>query len=104
FMKIPEVLFNLDKYDLNHPSNPKDSLEDLVRTLNENPNITVELSAHTDYRSPADYNQKLSFNRAKTCVDYLVTERHIAPDRISPKGYGESAPRVLEQDVKVPSG
>ena len=104
FMKIPEVLFNLNKYDLAHPSNPKDSLEDLVRTLTENPNITVELSAHTDYRSPADYNQTLSFNRAKTCVDYLITTRGIAPDRITPMGYGESAPRELELDVKVPSG
>ena len=104
FMKIPEVLFNLDKYDLNHPSNPKDSLEDLVRTLNENPNITIELSAHTDYRSDAKYNQTLSFNRAKTCVDYLITQRGIDPNRITPMGYGESKPRELYTDVKTPSG
>lgn len=104
FMRIPEVLFNLDKYDLSHPSNPKDSLEFLVRTLNENPNITIELSAHTDYRNDAKYNQTLSYNRAKTCVDYLVLERGIDPARIEPKGYGESTPRELEVDFKLPSG
>ena len=103
-MRMPLVLFNLDKYDLAHPSNPKDSLEFLVKVMSESPNITVELSAHTDYRSDAKYNQTLSFNRAKTCVDYLITEKGIDPNRISPAGYGESRPSVLQTDVTVPSG
>ena len=103
-MRMPLVLFLLDSADLSHPSNPKDSLEYLVKVLTENPNITVELAAHTDYRSDAVYNQKLSFRRAKTCVDYIVNEKGIAPDRISPAGYGESKPAVLQADVTVPSG
>src|ERR1035437_6171799 len=103
-MHVPMVLFSLDKYDLDHPSNPKDSLEYLVKVMSESPNITVELSAHTDYRSDAKYNQTLSFNRAKTCVDYLITSKGIDPKRISPAGYGESQPSVMQQDVKTPSG
>lgn len=103
-MRMPLVLFNLNKYDLEHSSNPRDSLEFLVKVMSESPNITVELSAHTDYRNDAKYNQTLSFNRAKTCVDYLITEKGIDPARISPAGYGESRPSVPQTDVTVPSG
>lgn len=103
-MRMPLVLFNLDKFDLEHPSGPKDSLEFLVKVMSESPNITVELSAHTDYRSDAKYNQTLSFNRAKTCVDYLITTKGIDPARISPAGYGESRPSVLDRDINLPSG
>ncbi|MBI3500673.1 MAG: OmpA family protein [Bacteroidetes bacterium] len=103
-MRMPMVLFNLDKFDLDHPSNPKDSLEYLVKVMTENPNITVELQAHTDYRNDAKYNQTLSYNRAKTCVDYLVTEKGIDPARISPAGYGKSQPATLDRDITLPSG
>jgi len=103
-MRMPLILFKLDSSDLSHPTNPKDSLEFLVKVLNESPNVTVELSAHTDYRSDAVYNQKLSFRRAKTCVDYLITSRGVDPNRISPAGYGESRPAVTDRDVTLPSG
>ena len=72
--------------------------------MSESPNITVELPAHTDYRNSAKYNQTLSYNRAKTCVDYLINEKGIDPNRISPAGYGESQPAVLYQDITTPSG
>jgi peptidoglycan-associated lipoprotein len=103
-MRMPLVLFNLDKFDLLHPSGPKDSLEFLVKVMSESPNITVELSAHTDYRSDAKYNQVLSFNRAKTCVDYLIAEKGIDPNRIVPAGYGESRPSKTDRDLTTPSG
>ncbi len=102
-IRVPMVLFNLDKYDLEHVSNPRDSLEFVYKTLVENPTIVVELAAHTDSRSPADYNQKLSFNRAKTCVEYIVS-KGIPGDRIVAKGYGESKPKVLDADFTTPSG
>ncbi|MCC7301693.1 MAG: OmpA family protein [Bacteroidia bacterium] len=102
-IRMPLVLFNLDKYDLLHPSNPKDSLEFLYKVLVENPTITVELGAHTDYRSAADYNQKLSFNRAKTCVEYIIS-KGVAGDRITAKGYGESKPKTLDTTITLPSG
>ena len=103
-MRMPLVLFNVNKDDLGHPSNPKDSLEFLVKVMNESPNITVELAAHTDYRNDAKYNQDLSFRRAKTCVDYLISEKGIDPNRISPKGYGESSPAKTDRDLTTPSG
>lgn len=102
-MRMPLVLFNLDKYDLEHPSHPQDSLEYLIQTMNENPNIVVELAAHTDYRNDAKYNQTLSFNRAKTCVDYIIS-KGIAPDRIVPAGYGESQPAITDRNFTLPSG
>lgn len=101
-MRMPVVLFELNKADLTQQG--KDSLEYLVGVLKESPNITVELSAHTDYRSDAEYNQKLSYARAKTCVDYLVTQKGIEPDRISPAGYGESQPAITQIAVTTPSG
>ena len=103
-MRVPMVLFDLNKYDLAHPSNPKDSLEYLVKVMSESPNITIELSAHTDFRGDAKTNQLLSYNRAKTCVDYLITKRGIEPDRIVPAGYGESQPYELSIDATTPSG
>lgn len=103
-IRMPLVLFKLDSSDLSHPSNPKDSLEFLVKVLSESPNITVELSAHTDYRSDAKYNQTLSFKRAKTCVDYLISVRGVDPNRITPAGYGESRPSVTDRDITLPSG
>ncbi|MBI4945504.1 MAG: OmpA family protein [Bacteroidetes bacterium] len=103
-MRMPLVLFDLDDFTLKHASNPKDSLEYLVKVMTETPNITVELSAHTDYRNDAKYNQTLSYNRAKTCVDYLINEKGIDPNRISPAGYGESKPTVLQTEVTLPSG
>ncbi|MEW6469369.1 MAG: OmpA family protein [Bacteroidota bacterium] len=103
-IRLPLILFNLDKYDLAHPSNPKDSLEYLYKILVENPTIVVELGAHTDYRSPTEYNKTLSFNRAKTCVEYLVKEKGIAGDRIVPKGYGEGSPAITDKDLTTPGG
>jgi peptidoglycan-associated lipoprotein len=103
-MRMPMLLFKLDSADLSHPSNPKDSLEWLVKVMMESPNITVELAAHTDYRSDAKYNQALSFKRAKVCVDYLITTKGIDPNRISPAGYGESRPAVTDRDFTTPNG
>ncbi len=103
-MHMPMILFDLGSYDLSHASNPKDSLEFLVKVMTESPNITVELSAHTDYRSDAKYNQTLSYNRAKTCVEYLINTKGIDPNRIQPAGYGESRPAITDRDFTTPSG
>jgi peptidoglycan-associated lipoprotein len=103
-MHMPMILFDLGKSDLGHSSNPKDSLEFLVKVMSESQNITVELSAHTDYRSDAKFNQTLSFNRAKTCVDYLIGTKGIDPNRIQPAGYGESRPAITDRNFTTPSG
>ena len=57
--------------------------------LKENPNVTIELAAHCDYRGNDDYNMRLSERRAKSVVEYIIS-RGISPERIVSKGYGET--------------
>src|SRR5690606_23034500 len=64
-------------------------LDELVRTLRDNPTLKIELSSHTDSRGSDRYNEALSQRRAQSAVDYLVS-RGIARDRMEAKGYGET--------------
>ncbi|MBK5286530.1 MAG: OmpA family protein, partial [Bacteroidia bacterium] len=93
---LPNILYDLDKYDLRPES--KVSLDSLVLTLNDNPTIVIELGSHTDTRADDQYNIVLSNNRAKSVVDYLIT-KGIDKDRLVYKGYGETVPRVLDRDM-----
>ena len=72
------------------------ALDTLVRLLEDNPNITIELSAHTDNRGSDQYNQRLSQARAENVVAYLIS-RGIAPDRLTPVGYGEAKPKTVRR-------
>lgn len=65
------------------------TLEKVVRVMQLDPNITIEISSHTDSRSTADYNLKLSQKRAQAVVDYLV-KRGVDKKRLTAIGYGES--------------
>ena len=55
--------------------------------LNDNPNVSIELGAHTDLKGSEQYNLRLSDRRARSVVDYLI-KSGINPDRLQPKGYG----------------
>ena len=66
----------------------------------DNPNIVIELGSHTDSRGTHEYNDSLSYKRAKAVVDYLIS-KGIEPDRLIPKGFGKRVPRVLEEDKTV---
>jgi len=70
----------------------------LVQLLNENPHVTIELSAHTDSRGSRNYNERLSQQRAESVVSYLIAHG-IASDRLTPKGYGESQPKRIKRRV-----
>lgn len=94
---LPNILYAYDKADLLPESTV--SLDKLVKTLNDNPNITIELRAHTDFRGNDDYNMELSLNRAKSCVDYLIS-KGIKPDRLTAKGFGESDPRLITKELE----
>ena len=74
------------------------ALDSLVTMLNDNPNITIELSAHTDFRGSNEFNQKLSQQRAESVVNYLIS-KGIAPDRLTPVGYGEENPKRIRRKV-----
>ncbi len=64
-------------------------LDKLVKIMEDNPQISIELSSHTDARASDEYNMDLSQRRADAAVQYLV-ESGINPGRITAKGYGES--------------
>ncbi len=70
------------------------SLDELVKLLENNPNVTIELSAHCDFRGSDKYNEKLSQKRAEAVVNYLI-EHGIEAERLTAKGYGESRPKTV---------
>ncbi len=93
---LPEILYDLAKWDLKPQY--QDSLQGLVQTLRDNPNLVIELAAHTDIRDSHLKNDILSQRRAQSVVDYLII-RGIAPARLVAKGYGERVPLALKKDV-----
>jgi len=93
---IENIFYDFDKATLRPES--ATALDELVKLLNENPNVTIELSAHTDYKGSDQYNARLSQRRAESVVDYLITHG-IAADRLTPKGYGESKPKTIKRKV-----
>ncbi|MEQ8325253.1 MAG: OmpA family protein [Vicingaceae bacterium] len=95
-IKLPEILFELAKWDLLPQS--KDSLSFLFDILIDNPTIVIELAAHTDSRDSDQRNLVLSQKRAQSCVDYLI-ERGIDRDRMIAKGYGESRPKITDSQI-----
>ena len=93
---IENIFYDFDKATLRPES--ATALDELVRLLNENPNITIELSAHTDYKGSDAYNEGLSQRRAESVVNYLIAHG-IASDRLTPKGYGEGKPKTIKRKV-----
>ncbi|MBN1650051.1 MAG: OmpA family protein [Bacteroidales bacterium] len=93
---LPEILFDLAKWDLKPLY--EDSLRGLIGTLDANPELVIELAAHTDMQGNAEQNDILSQKRAESVVDYLIA-RGIDPGRLVAKGYGERAPRLLEKTI-----
>ena len=93
---IENIFYDFDKATLRPES--QTALDELVNLLNENPNITIELSAHTDYKGSAQYNERLSQRRAESVVNYLIAHG-IASDRLTPKGYGEGKPKKIKRKV-----
>lgn len=93
---IENIHYDFDKATLRPEST--EALDKLVQLLNENPNVTIELSAHCDYRGPAEYNKRLSQRRAESVVKYL-TEHGIAADRLTPVGYGKDKPKTIRRKL-----
>ncbi len=93
-IRLENIFFDLDKANLRPESMV--ALDKLVETLNDNPNVTIELGSHTDSRASDQYNLDLSKRRAQSVVNYLI-EKGIARDRLVAKGYGESDPKVVDK-------
>ena len=93
---IDNIFYEFDSAELTPEST--EALDKLVVMMNENPNITIELSAHCDYRGNDAYNQRLSQRRAESVVNYLINHE-IAEDRLTAVGYGESRPKVITKKL-----
>jgi OOP family OmpA-OmpF porin len=88
-VRLNNVFFDFDKWDLRPESFVE--LDRVVKLLTENPAIEIEMSAHTDSRGSDEYNFKLSDNRARSVMEYILS-KGIAPARIISQGYGETKP------------
>ncbi len=84
---LENIYYDLDKYNIRPDAAIE--LDKLVAILQDNPTLKIELGSHTDARASDAYNQKLSQNRAKSAVEYIVS-KGIAADRMTYKGYGET--------------
>lgn len=86
---LNNIYFDFDKYELKSESFIE--LDRVVKFLNDNPNVKIEISAHTDSKGSDEYNLTLSQNRAEGVVGYL-SAIGIDPARLAAKGYGEALP------------
>jgi peptidoglycan-associated lipoprotein len=92
---LPEIFYDLDKYTLRPES--KTALDGLIKVLDENPTITIKLTSHTDFRADDAYNLNLSNKRAKSVVDYLVSNK-VDAERLSSEGRGEKDAKEVENN------
>lgn len=95
-IEIDNIFYDFARWDLRPESMV--SLDNLVETLNDNPNVTIELRSHTDSRGTDEDNMLLSQRRAQSVVDYLIS-KGIAADRLQTKGFGESQPKVVDEQI-----
>ena len=91
---IENIFYDFDKATLRPES--KKALDEMIKMLNDNPNVTIELGAHTDRKGSEQYNERLAQRRAQSVVDYLIAGG-IAQDRLEAKGYGESVPKTINK-------
>jgi peptidoglycan-associated lipoprotein len=93
--EIPNIEFEFGSKELTPLA--KYSLDSLTQVLNDNPNIIVELAAHTDMIGSEENNMILSHERAKAVRLYLIS-RGILAGRLTTVGYGESRPIEIEEE------
>lgn len=95
-IELPNIFYDFNKWDLRPESMV--SLDKLIETLNDNPNVTIELMSHTDSRDTEEFNFDLSQKRAQSVIQYLI-DKGIESGRLSARGYGESSPKVVDSDI-----
>ena len=95
-VKMDNIFFKFGSWELTPDSEA--GLKALVKLLNDNPNITIELAAHTDLVGNNEANQELSHKRAQSVVDYLI-KSGIEKERLTAIGYGEEKPVVVDENL-----
>lgn len=95
-VKMENIFYEFGRWELTQASEKE--MDGLIKLLNDNPNITIELSAHTDMKGNEEFNQELSQKRAQACCDYLI-KKGIEKERLTPVGYGKSKPVVADKTL-----
>lgn len=93
---LENIFYDFDKATLRPES--KEELDALISLLTEHPEISIELSAHTDRKGAEEYNQNLSLRRAQSVVHYLISQG-INPARLSAAGYGKQIPKTVTPSI-----
>ncbi|MDZ4182971.1 MAG: OmpA family protein, partial [Candidatus Cloacimonadaceae bacterium] len=108
----PPIIFNNIQFDFDKAEIKEESLpilNEIVVTMLNNPDVSIEISGHTCNIGKADYNQGLSKKRAQAVVDYLI-QKGVETQRLRSEGFGESRPlngnktiaeRALNRRVEV---
>lgn len=86
-LELEPIYFDLDKSNIRPDAAV--ILDRIVKIMNDNPEMKVELGSHTDCRASKSYNMRLSTRRAISSAKYIKA-RISNPERIYGKGYGES--------------
>ncbi len=84
---LRNIFFDFDKATIRAES--ASELENLIKLLQENPTLKIELGSHTDSKGSDEYNMKLSVSRSQSVVAYLIS-KGIDGGRLTAKGYGET--------------
>lgn len=93
---VENIFYDFDRATLRPES--KQALDEMAQMLRDNPNVTIEMSSHTDRKGSEAYNVDLSARRAKSVVDYLIAAG-IAPDRLKWQGYGKTRPKNVTKRI-----
>ena len=93
---VENIFYDFDKASLRPES--KAALDEIAVMLDDNPNISIEMGAHTDRKGSEEYNVALSERRAQSVVDYLI-EKGVNPARLSAVGYGETRPKTVTKRI-----
>jgi outer membrane protein OmpA-like peptidoglycan-associated protein len=86
---LKNIFFDINKYDLKPESQVE--LDKLVQLMQDNPGVKIQIEGHTDNVGSAADNLKLSENRAKAVVNYLMS-KNITAARLTAKGFGATKP------------
>jgi outer membrane protein OmpA-like peptidoglycan-associated protein len=91
---LQNIYYDFDKWDLRPESEAE--LNRLVKIMNDNPGLVIQVGSHTDTNGSEEYNRPLADKRARSVVDYLV-KAGIDRGRLSSFGYGESQPLIYPE-------
>jgi outer membrane protein OmpA-like peptidoglycan-associated protein len=95
-VRLNNIFFDTDKDELRSESFPE--LDRLVKIMNDNPNMEIQIGGHTDNKGRDEHNRDLSERRAKAVATYLIS-KNISDTRVTYKGFGKTKP-VASNDTE----